>query len=50
MHEVHECRIFAGEWLVEFIDMDGDGDCYMTRFSGPKAEERARAYAALQNG
>lgn len=42
--EVHECRLFAGEWLVEYSDMESEGECYMVRFSGPHAEKRARSY------
>lgn len=33
-----------GVWAVEQID-EPQGDCYVTVFYGPEAEERARAYA-----
>jgi hypothetical protein len=31
-----------GTWRVEFFDYNGE--CYLTRFSGPTAERRARDY------
>jgi hypothetical protein len=49
-----EIKVFAdreteGAWRVEFFD--DDGGCYVTLFSGPRAEERARAYGwALAEG
>ena len=49
-YEVTECRLHPGEWLAEGIDMEGDGDCYMARFSGLAAEALAREYADLKNG
>jgi hypothetical protein len=37
------------EWRVEYFD--DDGGCYVTIFSGPAAEARAKAYwTALQLG
>ena len=44
-YEVMECPQYRGEWLAEAIGEDGE--VYMVRFSGPKAEERARQYARL---
>jgi hypothetical protein len=32
-------------WAVEAIDVDGDGDVYVSLFSGPKARARAVEYA-----
>jgi hypothetical protein len=49
-----EIKVFAdreteGAWRVEFFD--DDGGCYVTVFSGPHAEKRARAYGwALAEG
>jgi len=43
--EVFEDRQVPGQWRVESIDFDSEGECYVTIFSGPKAEMRARAYA-----
>ena len=37
----------GSEWRAEYIDYKGDGRCYVTIFSGPKAMERAKEYAAL---
>lgn len=44
--EVFRCRLSPGDWRVEKIDSDGDGGIDVTIFSGPNAEERARAYLA----
>lgn len=33
-------------WVVEAIDMEGDGDVYMAVFQGPDAEGLAEEYAA----
>lgn len=49
IHEVAECKLYKSEWLVAAIDYKGDGECFMVRFSGGLAEERARDYAAWQN-
>lgn len=35
----------ANEWRVEAIDRES-GDCFVTIFSGPDSEERAKEYAA----
>lgn len=51
IHEVAECKLYPGEWLVEATNPDGDGECYMARFSGgPLAEKQARDYADWMNG
>jgi hypothetical protein len=39
---LHEDFDGNGEWRVEY--QDDDGRCYVTIFSGPKAEQRARDY------
>ena len=45
---VFEDREHAGDWRVEYVD--DDGGCYVTIFSGPMAQARARAYGnALTN-
>jgi hypothetical protein len=41
---VFEDRDQADEWRVEYFD--DDGGCYVTIFTGPEAEKRARDYAA----
>jgi len=33
------------EWAVEAIDYESEGDVYVTLFSGPLSERRAREYA-----
>ena len=48
-YEVVEHKKFPGEWAVEAINYVGDGEVYDALFSGPKAEERAREYAAYKN-
>jgi hypothetical protein len=46
---VHEECQGTRDWLVEYFD--DDGGCYVTIFSGPAAEHRARGYfAALKTG
>ena len=42
---VNEDRHASGEWRVEYFD--DDGGCYVTIFTGPASEKRARAYFAL---
>ncbi|MEP6935913.1 MAG: hypothetical protein ABI988_18565 [Nitrospirota bacterium] len=37
---------YNGEWVVEVIDPEGDGEVSVTTFSGPGAKERAAEYAA----
>lgn len=44
-YEVAESTGMKGEWRVEAINYAGDGECYMTLFSSPKAAERAKEYA-----
>lgn len=41
-----------GDWGVEAIDVsdDGDGECYLTLFSGPDAGQRAAEYAEMKYG
>ena len=43
-------RLYAPDWRVEAIDHEGDGEVYVTLFSGPLAEARAKEYAAWKNG
>jgi hypothetical protein len=38
--------LFKGEWVVEAINEEGDGEMYIAAFSGPEAKERAVEYAA----
>jgi hypothetical protein len=41
-----KASLFNGEWVVEAINEEGDGEIYVTAFSGPQAKERAAEYAA----
>jgi hypothetical protein len=44
-YEVAPSRDVRDEWRVEAINFDGDGEVYVTIFSGPNAKERAEEYA-----
>ena len=44
---IFEAEDCPGEWLVEAIDHDSEGDIYRTIFFGPRAEQRAREHALL---
>ena len=48
-YEISERKDFPGNWGVEAINYDGDGEIYMAIFSGPEAKERAEEYARLKN-
>ena len=45
LYEVAESKRTKGEWHVEAINYHVDGEIYVTIFSGPKAQERAKEYA-----
>lgn len=36
---------YPDHWRVEAINEQGDGECYVAVFSGPRCEERAKEYA-----
>lgn len=44
-YEVFEDKEVSGQWRVE--SFGPEGECYVTIFSGPDAEFRARTYTAL---
>lgn len=48
-HEVIQDREIQGVWRVEAINAEGDGEAYVTIFSGPDAQERAYEYAEFKN-
>jgi len=48
IYEVVEPTEANGAWRVEAINYDGDGEKYVTTFSGPNAEKDARQYARCQ--
>lgn len=45
-YDIAESKDFPGEWRVEAINVEGYGECYITLFSGPLAQERAQEYMA----
>lgn len=48
-YEVVPCNEHPDEWRAEAIDYDSEGECYVTIFSGPSSEDRAREYADWMN-
>jgi hypothetical protein len=36
-----KASLFKGEWVVQAVDEEGDGEIYIAAFSGPDAKERA---------
>ena len=48
-YETIESRDVPGEWRVEAINFDADGEVYVAIFSGPSAKLRAKEYAAWKN-
>jgi hypothetical protein len=48
-YEVAESRRVTGEWVVEAINEAGEGEVYVTIFSGPLAKQRAEEYAAWKS-
>lgn len=48
-YTVSESLNTPGEWRVEFIDENGEGEVEVTLFSGREAESRAREYAVWKN-
>ncbi len=48
-YEAFEDKTEPGQWRVEAIDHDSEGECYVTIFSGRGCERRAREYADWMN-
>jgi hypothetical protein len=48
--ETIENQIVQGEWQAEVVNHEGDGEVYVTIFSGPDAEERAKEFCLHRNG
>jgi hypothetical protein len=44
-YEVVEDRDHPGDWRVEAIDHDSEGECHVAIFAGKDAERRAQEYA-----
>lgn len=49
-YEVVEDGTTMDTWRVEGINEHGDGEVFVTIFSGPDAEARAHEYAVWKNG
>ena len=47
-YEVAHNRVQPNEWNVEWMDEEGEVHCVI--FSGPRAQELAREYAAWKDG
>jgi hypothetical protein len=46
MWEIAKSRVSEDSWHVEFIDHEGDGDCYVTIFAGrPQKKEQKNMQA-----
>jgi hypothetical protein len=48
-YEVVSDSLNAGDFRVEAIDHENDGEVYVTIFSGPDAKSRAEEYARWKN-
>ena len=48
-YELVESTRYPGEWIVEAIDYDSEGEVYTAIFAKCKAKDRAEAYASLMN-
>ena len=48
-YEVTPSKGAEDEWRVEGIDYDQDGQVYVSIFSGPGAQVRAKEYALFKN-
>lgn len=48
-YETIEDKLQSGDYRVEAIDAERDGDVYIAIFVGPDAEARANEYASWKN-
>jgi hypothetical protein len=48
-YEVVEAKGFPGQWNVEAIDCDRDGQIYVAMFTGPDSHRRAVEYGNWMN-
>lgn len=50
-YEVRQSKGLQDDWRVEAITdpPEGDGEIFVAIFSGPRAEQRAREYAAWKS-
>jgi hypothetical protein len=49
IHEVIEDQLQPGDYRVEAINTEGDGEVYTAIFVGPDAQARAEEYAEWKN-
>ncbi len=49
-YEVVEDILTLGDYRVEAIDSEADGEIYIAIFSGPDSKARAEEYALWKNG
>lgn len=49
LYEVIKDTVTMDTWRVEAINACGDGEVFVTIFSGPDAEARAHEYARWKN-
>lgn len=48
-YDTIEDKMQEGDYRVEAIDTEGDGEVYVAIFSGPDAKRRAEEYAGWKN-
>lgn len=48
-YEAFEDGIYAPDWRVEGSAPEDEGDVFVTLFSGPQAEKRAKEYCSWKN-
>jgi len=48
-YEVVESRTTAGEWRVEYVKHESEGEVEVALFLGRNSQQRAREYAAWKN-
>lgn len=48
-YEVAADKLSGGDFRVEAINHSGDGEVFVTIFSGPDSEQRATEYAQFKN-
>lgn len=48
-YQVVADKLTRGDWRVEAINHAGEGECFVTIFSGPDSETRAKEYASWKN-
>ena len=49
-YEISKSKGYSDEWRVETINVEEDGECYVTLFCGALAQERAQEYIAWKTG